>query len=546
MGPRPQHPIDAPDQKRARYMQKNYPTQYERELDSALKADMAYSDERAFIQEVLDERKKPVTATDTFKPAVEGKTFGTSGAVSRLEDIGDAKLRARRTYSPMIDAIQQKNPGINVGSMRRTMLSKAEKDRDYDIAYMVAKGQGKDDVSATQIARQTAGFPTNSPVGKPTPYREFLGEQRTGSIRPESIDNLLNLVKTGPQINLPESVQEPGALVQLAAGSTPSNKVPTMGPTIGGSSLTDQHATEMAVDNALDNARANYDKQISTIVEAGQTKGGSISNVARAEQFLQKMRPTVVKELDKAIQEDLTKTTGLNPEDASNIAQSVIDPITGQRQFNTDQFGSTGAVKRDLKDLRSVPNIDPKTRQGKIKTAVGTAIRGRAPIYNEPGFVTKQRQNPLGKEGEMISDRPSKERAEFTPTPFDEDQQTRIMDDITRIVGPKEGGSAGIGIYGEETGYVPGPFSSTARTKPTDAPGTTSKFKGVSDSTLTKLKSDMKPGTKSFDSVDKEQRGRASMDAARELRKIQTLGDPSTATERVAKFLDNLKKQQGG
>ena len=491
-------------------------------------------------------QRKELVAVDNYTPVVEGKTFGTSGAISKLEDIGDAKLRARRTYGPMIDAVQQKNPGINVGSMGRSMLAKAEQDRDYDIAYMVAKGQGKDDVSATQIARQTAGFPTNSPVGKPTPYREFLGEQRTGSIRPESIDNLLNLVKTGPQINLPESVQEPGALVQLAAGSTPSNKVPTMGPTIGGSSLTDQHATEMAVDNALDNARANYDKQISTIVEAGQTKGGSISNVARAEKFLQKMRPTVVKELDKAIQEDLTKTTGLNPEDASNIAQSVIDPITGQRQFNTDQFGSTGAVKRDLKDLRSVPNIDPKTRQGKIKTAVGTAIRGRAPIYNEPGFVTKQRQNPLGKEGEMISDRPSKERAEFTPTPFDEDQQTRIMDDITRIVGPKEGGSAGIGIYGEETGYVPGPFSSTARTKPTDAPGTTSKFKGISDSTLTKLKSDMKPGTKSFESVDKEQKGRASIDAARELRKVQTSGDPSTATERVAKFLDNLKKQQGG
>ena len=46
--------------------------------------------------------------------------------------------------------------------------------------------------------------------------------------------------------------------------------------------------------------------------------------------------------------------------------------------------------------------------------------------------------------------------------------------------------------------------------------------------------------------ADKELKGRASMDAARELRKIQTSGDPSTATERVAKFLDNLKKQQGG
>ena len=85
--------------------------------------------------------------------------------------------------------------------MGRSMLAKAEQDRDYDIAYMVARGQGKTDAeTATQIARATAGFPTDSPVGKPTPYREFLGEQRTSSIRKESIDNLLKLVKTGPQI----------------------------------------------------------------------------------------------------------------------------------------------------------------------------------------------------------------------------------------------------------------------------------------------------------------------------------------------------------
>ena len=554
MGPRPTFPIDDPARQKDLYA--NNPLQFEREVDQATKANMAYSDERAYIQEILDKRKKPVTAIDTFKPAVEGKTFGTSGAVSKLEDIGDAKLRARRTYGPMIDAIQQKNPGINVGGMGRSMLAKAEQDRDYDIAYMVARGQGKTDETATQIARATAGFPTDSPVGKPTPYREFLGEQRTSSIRKESIDNLLKLVEPGPQINLPESVQEPGALVQLAAGSTPSNKVPTMGATIGGSSLTDKHATKMAVDNALDAARANYEKTVSTIVEAGQTKGGSISTASRAEQFLQKMRPTVVKELDKAIQEDLTKTTGLNPEDAANIAQSVIDPITGQRQFNTEQFGESGTeVKRNLKDLRSVPNIDPETRQGTIKTAVGTAIRGRAPVYNEPGFVTKQRQDPLGKEGEMIPDRPSKERAEFTPTPFDEDQQTRTTDPIgftnkegkrATTTGPKEGGSAGIGIYGEETGYVPGPFSSTALTKPTTALGTISPFKGISDRKVEQIKADAKPGTKTFNTADKELKGRASMDAARELRKIQTSGDPSTANERVAKFLDNLKKQQGG
>ena len=432
-----------------------------------------------------------LVGAETYKPAVEGKTFGTSGAVSKLEDIGDAELRARRTYSPMIDAIQQKNPGINVENMQRTMLAKAEKDRDYDIAYMVARGQGKTDETATQIARATAGFPTDSPVGKPTPYREFLGEQRTSSIRKESIDDLLKLVETGPQIILPEKAQnqvDGSSAIVLAGGGNNTNVIPTMGATIGGSSLTDKHATKMAVDNALDTARANYEKTVSTIVEAGKTKGGSISTAAKAEQFLQKMRPTVVKELDKAIQEDLTKTTGLNPEDAANIAESVINPTTGERQFNTDQFGDLGTeTKRDIKDLRSVPNIDPDTKQGTMKTAVGTAIRGRAPSYYEALPKTDTRELP-GPFEETVPDRRTATRAGFGAA-----LQKSIEEEGVSPAKMPEGGSAGIGIYGEQPGYVAGPFSSTAKTKPTDAPGTTSPFKGVSDSTLTKLKSDMKP-----------------------------------------------------
>ena len=314
-----------------------------------------------------------------------------------------------------------------------------------------------------------------------------------------------------------------------------------MGATIGGSSLTDKHATKMAVDNALDAARANYEKTVSTIVEAGKTGGGSISTAARAEQFLQKVRPAVVKELDKAIQEDLTKTTGLNPEDAANIAESVINPTTGERQFDTDKFGDLGKeTKRDIKDLKSVPNIDPDTKQGTMKTAVGTAIRGRAPSYYEALPKTDTRELP-GPFEETVPDRRTATRAGFGAA-----LQKSIEEEGVSPAKMPEGGSAGIGIYGEQPGYVAGPFSSTAKTKPTDAPGTTSPFKGVSDSTLSKLKADMKPGTKSFASVDKEQRGRASMDAARELRKIQTSGDPNTANERVAKFLDNLKKQQGG
>ena len=573
---------------------------------------VSYEDIKQKLQNTAAARgvKQPV-AVDRFTPAVEGKTFGTSGAVSKLEDIGDAKLRARRTYGPMIDAIQQKNPGINVGGMGRSMLAKAEQDRDYDIAYMVAKGQGKTDETATQIARATAGFPTDSPVGKPTPYREFLGKQRTGSIRKESIDNLLKLVEPGPQINLPESVQEPGALVQLAAGSTPSNKVPTMGATIGGSSLTDKHATKMAVDNALDAARANYEKTVSAIVEAGQTKGGSISTASRAERFLQRAKPDVVKNLDTAIEQDLERTTGLNPEDASNIAGSIINPITGQREISSVQKAGSkmamkGATRKPFEE-RSIPNIDPETNQGTIKTAVGTSIRGRAPSYDQTRFVERTREDINDPKGGDLPDiqggisgpsaqellkRKSGELMQYTgkrPAGQEFTSETRLSPttvpntDIDPQTGKPKGGvklgplvetagakplgeraprtpvrriispaadqgdpGPGVGIYGEGTGFLPGPFSSTAEKAPTDTFGKSSPFKGVSDSTLTKLKADMKPGTKSFESVDKEQKGRASMDAARELRKIQTSGDPSTANERVAKFLDNLKKQQGG
>ena len=489
--------------------------------------------------------QKKAELKNTFKPAVGGKTFQTSGAVGSEDvygDIGDAKLRARRTFGPTIDAIKEMNPDQNVSRMGRQMLDQAQKDRDFDISYITARNSGMSDADAVQVARETAGFNPDAPVGKPTQYRNLLGTLKTSSPLKPRVDDLINLVQTGQKVKLPEGAQEPGALVQISANNaTPDNKAIKVGAEIGGPTLTDQQATKMAVDNVLDNARDAYEKQVSTIVEAGRTGGGSIKSRAGAEAFLQKAKTDVVRNLDRAIEQDLTQTTGLNPEDAANIAESVINPTTGERQFNTDQFGDLGTeTKRNIKDLRSVPNIDPDTKQGTMKTAVGTAIRGRAPSYYEALPKTDTRELP-GPFEETVPDRRTATRGGFGAA-----LQKSIEEEGISPAKMPEGGSAGIGIYGEQPGYVSGPFSPTAGTKPTDAPGKTSPFKGVSDSTLTKLKSDMKPGTKSFESVDKEQRGRASMDAARELRKIQTSGDPSTSTERVAKFLDNLKKQQGG
>ena len=252
---------------------------------------------------------------------------------------------------------------------------------------------------------------------------------------------------------------------------------------------------------------------------------------------MQKYRTNVVRNLDEAIQKDLQATTGLSAEDAANIALSVIDPITGQRQVDPGSVQKVGSkfvsknVSRNPLGEKSVPNIDPDTNQGTMKTAVGTAIRGRAPSYYEAGFQTKERQDPLllpGNEDTMIPDRPSKERAQFVPTPFDKEQQS------------KEGGSAGIGIYGEGTGYLAGPFSKTASKAPTDAPGVRSPFKGVSDKRVEQFKADAKPGTKTFEDADKELKGRASIDIARQLRQIQTTGNPETVNERTNAFFNKL------
>ena len=358
------------------------------------------------------EQKVIFDPTERFTPAVEGKTFGTSGAVSKLEDIGDAKLRARRTYGPMIDAIQQKNPGINVGGMGRSMLAKAEQDRDYDIAYMVARGQGKTDETATQIARATAGFPTDSPVGKPTPYREFLGEQRTSSIRKESIDNLLNLVETGPQIILPEKAQkinDGSSAIVLAGGGNNTNVIPTMGATIGGSSLTDKHATKMAVDNALDNVRATLKNNRTKAEELmGPRPKFPIDDPARQEEYKKLSIDNPLqyeRELDESIKADMAYTDELSyiedvlNEQAGVLAQKRAKTLIGPFQAAPITGVTSTGLKTSIQD-DNLRRIAPTPEQAQA-------------IREEPGRVSRTFDEMTGftaPKSESISTNPLEER----------------------------------------------------------------------------------------------------------------------------------------
>ena len=472
-----------------------------------------------------------LVGAETYKPAVEGKTFGTSGAVSKLEDIGDAELRARRTYSPMIDAIQQKNPGINVENMQRTMLAKAEKDRDYDIAYMVARGQGKTDETATQIARATAGFPTDSPVGKPTPYREFLGEQRTSSIRKESIDNLLNLVETGPQIILPEKAQkinDGSSAIVLAGGGNNTNVIPTMGATIGGSSLTDKHATKMAVDNALDNVRA---KLTGTPVPITKVTSTGLKTFTQDDN-LRRIAPTpeqaqTIREEPGRVSRTFDEMTGFTAPKSESISTNPLEERISRLEGKTAELRAVQENLSRAGELMSA-GLDPRTTRFDSARAAGlTSKSGIKPRITNPRF---QENVNLGKVQEAAI--PESSGRVF----FEQDSEGRVIPEtverrseykvvrgpdtktITSGGGyqPRGGVGSSIGAYGIE---------------PTD----------FAQADITKRPTDT-GGKQSFSKRPPSANPVESFDVANQLRKIQT--DQSISPEeRRARSKDFLKQK---
>ena len=394
--------------------------------------------EEALASTINLDKTKPVGVSsfqqniskDNYTPLVQGETFFTEKGISKEDpygDISNLEKRVDRTYGNVLNKLKP----TDAASTRASLIREARKARDFDLGYMNAIARGRTDEDATITGRKFGGYDLSRAVRPQTPYRKALSELKIASTVPAKIDELLNLVETGPQIILPEKAQnqvDGSSAIVLAGGGNNTNVIPTMGATIGGSSLTDKHATKMAVDNALDIARDNYEKTVSTIVEAGQTKGGSISTAAKAEQFLQKMRPTVVKELDKAIQEDLTKTTGLNPEDAAFAADRSLNPVSGFVERNPDQ----SIAKKDLREER-IAKIGEFVKPASNTGLRGTTGRPGIGLYGTPTETRKpgSESQPFGKggvevtkvtmqEGEGVPGRPDLGgRTETVPNVFD-------------------------------------------------------------------------------------------------------------------------------
>ena len=315
--------------------------------------------------------QKKAELKNSFKPAVGGKTFQTSGAVGSEDiygDIGDAKLRARRTFGPTIDAIKEMNPDRNVSRMGRQMLNQAQKDRDFDISYITARNSGMSDADAVQVARETAGFNPDAPVGKPTQYRNLLGTLKTSSPLKPRVDDLINLVQTGQKVKLPEGAQEPGALVQISANNTtPDNKAIKVGAEIGGSTLTDQQATKMAVDNVLDEARERVTKLPRVEPAEGQTQ----------DEFI----------------EDRFSTTPADP--TPEISGTVMTP--GEASYTPEIGPVSDTMAARLGDIRLKNQQD--LMSGNVSPEQAAALGGRL----KSGLIYKNSPELLQRDSEILT-----------------------------------------------------------------------------------------------------------------------------------------------
>ena len=215
----------------------------------------------------------------------------------------------------------------------------------------------------------------------------------------------------------------------------------------------------------LQDAVANFDSKVQQLMT-----GGGMSR-ARAEKIVLgdgKSTTSQGRQLKEQILQDLEENTALSAEDASNIAGSVINPITGQREVSSVQkvgagYAVRGYVRKPF-EQRSIPNVDPETNEALIKSPAGKAIKGRAPSYYEVPPKEQVRELP-GPFKEEVPDRRTATRGGFGAA-----LQKSIEEEGVQPAKMPEGGFAGVGIYGEDLKYVPGPGGTQAGKKPTDLP----------------------------------------------------------------------------
>ena len=495
---------------------------------------VSYEDIKQKLQNTAAARgvKQPV-AVDSYTPLVQGKTFFTEGAISKEDpygDIGNVQKRVDRTYGKdgsNLEAVVGTNDQI-----KKSLLREATKGREFDLGYMNAMARGRTDEAATITGRKFGGFDTEVPVGPQTPYRKALSELKIASTVPAKIDELLNLVETGPQIILPEKAQkmnDGSSAIVLAGGGNNTNVIPTVGATIGGSSLTDKHATKMAVDNALDNVRAELTG--TPVPITGVTSTGLKTFVQ--DDNLRRIAPTpeqaqAIREEPGRVSRTFDEMTGFTAPKSESISTNPLEERISRLEGKTAELRAIQENLSRAGELMSA-GLDPRTTRFDSARAAGlTSKSGIKPRITNPRF---QENVNLGKVQEAAI--PESSGRIF----FEQDSEGRVIPETVErrserkvVRGPdtKTRSVAGgyVGMEGQ-SGSVIGPYGIEASDSP--------------KADITKRPTDM-GGKQGFSTQASSANPVESFDVANELRKIQT--DQSISPEeRRSRSKDFLKQK---
>ena len=354
---------------------------------------------------------------DSFTPLVEGKSSFTEGAVDREDPYGslsNLEQRVDRTYGKYLSNLKPED----AATTRASLIREAGKARDFELGYMNSMARGRTDEDATITGRKFGGYDLDPAVGPQTPYRKALSELKIASTVPAQVDELINLVKPGPKIVLPESVQQGGALVQLGTGNT-TNVIPTNQGEVGGDSLTNEHLTKMEVENVIDDARNLVRKPVETGVS--QNKITTI---------LPRSGPTGNESTQDFIDRKFSVSAGEAGDPLPEKSGTVIDPnrfpggnikdrLNDLRIQNTQALASgnvTPAMQKVLgKRLKSglIYKNSPELLQRDSEILTSAMISGDSKEYFGPG-PTKIKQNvKLGAQFPEILDDPTRETVIF-------------------------------------------------------------------------------------------------------------------------------------
>ena len=348
---------------------------------------------------------KPSTKTytrpnqgDITPPPVQQQTSTATGMGS-LSEKAYSSLQEQQKVTPLSQetpAFAAFKPADNTKPAPGTILGKDLSPEEKQKALAQAKLQefyaGKYGVDKSGVRSARYEIEKQTSQKEPVVVSQPSAENDEFYTRDElntmgKIDKLVESIKTGNRPQQPRAVAtdvKNTALLQSA-----DNKTPKVTKIIGEPTLKSKHDTKMAVHeetrvaNTINEYKGEFDNTYGKVlnqITQGNVSGANDRDKRRAERLtnkvLNKNNPGLVRRFHGAVKQDVSMKTAVNPEDASRIAESVINPTTGTRQFDEE---TSKTIKREpFKE--TVVEGEPKSGGGRKVSAYGPGYASKSTI----------------------------------------------------------------------------------------------------------------------------------------------------------------------